>query len=886
MPNQRQSTSNQSDPNTELLELQSILENIDRGFMAVDRNWCIVYVNARAVRDVRRKPDELVGKNFWAEFPELEGTNSAKIYRKAMNERRSVEIEGYSAMTGCWNQQKAFPTVNGIVIAWADITERKKTEEALMESEERFSKAFRNNPAAMAISNIDGQIVDVNESFEQLMGYTKDEIIGKIGCDIGLYTVSEREKLIEQLNEKGRVSNFELTFRHKSGNQIDVLFSLESITLNKEPYLLGIAIDNTERKKAEEAHRISEERLQNIINAMDDGIVLIGLDGKVIDCNQATLKQFNMKREEVLGKVVMDYMYSENRENFLKETQDMLRKTGKARVETQLLRKNSSPLSVEVSLTRFYDKDKKPSGLLGVARDITERKKAQDELREAEEKFRGLVESTSDMIWQVDEKAVYTYVSPKIKDILGYEPEEIVGRTPFDLIDEQDEHKIIDAFLEIANKKEAFHGLENCNIHKNGSRVLLETSGVPILDETGQLLGYRGIDRDITERKKVEESLRQSEERFSKAFQATATAMAISRLDGTYVDINGSFESLTGFTQKEVVGKTAIELCLYAEPTERLKLIQQLKNTGKVFGHEITLQSKNGQLKNVLLSFEIIKLNDEPHILSSAIDITERKKSEQALIQRTTQLEQTQKKLEEYANQMEKLAEQRAQQLQEKERLAAIGQTAGMVGHDIRNPLQAMISDVYLLKDSLINMPNIAAKPEITESLDGIEKNISYINKIVADLQDYARPVTPECVDLKLYELVTSVFAPIEIPNNITVSIDIEATVSLKSDPTLLRRIITNLIVNGLQAMPGGGKLTVNGCPLNKSFLIVIEDTGVGIPEHVKDKLFTPMMTTKSKGQGLGLAVVKRLVEALNGTISFESQEGKGTKFTVELPTK
>jgi two-component system, sporulation sensor kinase A len=746
MANQRQPISHQSEPNNILLELQSILENIDRGFMSVNRNWCITYVNTRAANDVRRKPNELLGKNFWSEFPELKGTNTAEMCRKAMDERCAGEIEDYSALTGCWNQEKVYSTANGIVIAWADITQRKQIEEDLRESKERFSTAFSDNSAAMAISNVDGQIVDVNDRFERLLGYAKGDMIGKVGCDIGLYSPSERNRLIEQLDETGSVSNFEMTFQHKSGKQINVIFSLKPITLNKETYSLGTAIDNTERKKAEEAHTASEERLQNIINAMDDGIVLIGLDGRVIDCNDATLKQLNVKREEIIDQVIMDFIFSKDKDNFIKETQDELRKTGKTRVETQALGKNKSPLPVEICLTRFYDKDKKPIGLLGVARDITERKKAEKALKEVEEKFRGLVESTSDIIWQVDEKAVYTYVSPKIKDILGYKPEEIVGKTPFDLIDEKDENRILAAFLEIANKKEPFHGLENCNIHKNGSRVILETNGVPILDEKGKLAGYRGIDRDITERKKLQ--------------------------------------------------------------------------------HE----------------------------------------------------------LEDYTKDLEKIVEKRTKQLKEKERLAAIGQTAGMVGHDIRNPLQAMTGDLYLIKEESKDLTDVDKKTAILNSVESLEENIFYVNKIVSDLQDYTRPIAPNRKDTNIEALIKTVVETIKIPQEIQTKVIVSSGCTAETDQDYLRRILTNLVLNAIQAMPGGGILGIEAINLKNETVIAVEDNGVGISSNVKEKLFTPLFTTKAKGQGLGLAVVKRLVEGLNGTIRVESEEGKGTKFIVKLP--
>jgi len=251
-----------------------------------------------------------------------------------------------------------------------------------------------------------------------------------------------------------------------------------------------------------------------------------------------------------------------------------------------------------------------------------------------------------------------------------------------------------------------------------------------------------------------------------------------------------------------------------------------------------------------------------------------------------TTRKQMENKLQEYASHLEELVQERTRQLQDQERMVAIGQTAGMVGHDIRNPLQAIMSDVYLLKSDLASMPACETKEGVAESLDGIEKNIGYINKIVADLQDYARPLYPDYAEVNLPDLIVSTLQAITIPDNIKFSVDVDIASSLRTDAIFVRRALTNLVNNALQAMPESGRLELASFEKESKVYISVRDTGLGIPEAVKPKLFTPMMTTKSKGQGLGLAVVKRLVEALGGAITFESQEGKGTKFTIELPRK
>jgi signal transduction histidine kinase len=217
-------------------------------------------------------------------------------------------------------------------------------------------------------------------------------------------------------------------------------------------------------------------------------------------------------------------------------------------------------------------------------------------------------------------------------------------------------------------------------------------------------------------------------------------------------------------------------------------------------------------------------------------------------------------------------------------RLSFIGQLAGMIGHDIRNPLQAIISELYFAKESIKESQNDKGSTTILESIQIIQEQVDYINKIVSDLQDYARPLNPEIKEVDLTQLITGTFSAITVPDNIALSVDVAGGLKIRTDPTFLRRSLTNLVNNAVQAMPEGGNLNIAVFHQEDEITITIEDTGEGIPEDVKPKLFTPLFTTKSKGQGFGLAVTKRLVESLGGSIDFQSEEGKGTKFIIELP--
>jgi signal transduction histidine kinase len=218
-------------------------------------------------------------------------------------------------------------------------------------------------------------------------------------------------------------------------------------------------------------------------------------------------------------------------------------------------------------------------------------------------------------------------------------------------------------------------------------------------------------------------------------------------------------------------------------------------------------------------------------------------------------------------------------------RLSTIGQVARMVGHDIRNPLQAITSELYLARQILADAaPKHKDLNVVLESIRSIQEQVDYINKIVSDLQDFAKQFKPEYREVELDSLVMSILSTIRIPDNIKFTVDVEGSTKFVTDPTFIRRALTNLANNAIQAMPNGGKLTIKGTKTNGKVRLTVEDTGKGMPEDVKQKLFTPLFTTKSKGQGFGLAATKLLIDALNGTITFETQEGKGTKFKIELP--
>jgi PAS domain S-box-containing protein len=245
--------------------------------------------------------------------------------------------------------------------------------------------------------------------------------------------------------------------------------------------------------------------------------------------------------------------------------------------------------------------------------------------------------------------------------------------------------------------------------------------------------------------------------------------------------------------------------------------------------------------------------------------------------------------LKRYSERLEDMVKEKTQKLKDAERLVAIGETAAMVGHDLRNPLQVVVNLIYLARLKMESLPpqkrDFAEKASIEETLKTILDMSEYMNKIVLDLQDFARPLQPDLIDVNLLVLVKDTLSSIATPEQTDVTLEIDEDITAMADPNLIKRVFTNLILNAVQAMPDGGKLMIKAQRDGDYISISIQDTGEGIPKEMMPRLFQPLSTGKPKGTGLGLAVSKRLVEAHNGNISIESEVGMGTKVTVRLPS-
>ena len=483
-------------------------------------------------------------------------------------------------------------------------------------------------------------------------------------------------------------------------------------------------------------------------------------------------------------------------------------------------------------------------------REITERKKVQEELSRSEERFRTTLDSMIEGCQIISFDWRYLYVNDAAAMQNRLKKENLLGKNMVEVYPGIEQTHLFEIMKECMDQRKTC-AFENKFAFPNGEQAWFQVTIQPSAE------GIFILSIDITESKKAEETLKESEHLYRTIFDNSADGFQLVKplynensqaVDCLFLKVNSAYERQSGLRANDVVGKTAKQI---APNTEQywFDLFAEVSKTGK----SQHVENYNEPTKR-WYDFYVFPYS-EGTVGALFRDITERKDLEK--------------------------------QLKDSERLAGIGATAGMVGHDIRNPLQAITCDLYLVKNELEELADNEQKKNAMESLDGIQNNIDYINKIVADLQDYAKPLNPCAQETNMKSVFNEIVKKNGIPKNIKIAIEVEDKAEIiVADPDFLKRIVSNLTLNAVQAMPNGGKLTIRAFADKKTddVLITVKDTGVGIPEDVKPKLFTPMMTTKSKGQGFGLAVVKRMTEGLGGTVTFESTEGKGTTFIVRLP--
>jgi len=674
----------------------------------------------------------------------------------------------------------------------------------------------------------------------------------------------------------------ELSAIRKDGTEFQIELSLSAFKTNDKWRLVGISRDITERKKAEEKIRKLTEEWMKRFDAISDSVFVLDVDFRFVRVNKATCDFLKKNPEELVGKRCFEVIHS--RDKPLPDCPYHRMKVTK-KAETLEINDPNVGLSLLINVSPLFDDNGEHIGCVHVAKDITERKKAEDDLLKSEKKYRELVEVLNEGIWVIDKDSNTTFVNPRMAEMLGYTVDEMQGKHLFSFMDE----KGVEIAKHLLERRK--QGIEEQHdfefVRKDGKRIYAVLETTPLTDENGNYTGAIAGVMDVTARRKTEKALRESEEKLRNVFAASPDAITVTDLNGNIVECNQATLDLHGYQSREgIIGKNAFE---FIAKKDHKRAIENLKKTfehGSAKNVEYTFLTKDRrEFSGELSASAVMDASGKPeYFVAITKDVTERKKMEEQLKDYAEHLEE---KVEERTNQLKKAQEQ----LLKAEKLAAIGEVATMVGHDLRNPLQAITNTLYLSGKKSKSIPvtekEILEKHGFLELMSGLKEQVEYMDKIVSDLQDYARPLNPMLVEVGLHQLINKTLSSLTVPENVKVSMVTEEDFpKLTLDPLLMQRVFSNLITNAVQAMPNGGQLTINASKKGETALIMVEDTGAGIPDENLSKLFTPLFTTKAKGQGLGLPVCKRMVAAHDGNITVESKVGKGSTFTVEIPLR
>jgi PAS domain S-box-containing protein len=508
----------------------------------------------------------------------------------------------------------------------------------MRDAEERYRSIFENAMEGIFQSTPDGRHLTVNPAYARMFGYDSPEEITRDVSDIAhqLYVNPEdRLRFKEMLDREGRVDDFETTLRRRDGNLITVRVKARAAKDEKGAvlYYEGTSEDVTERKKAEKRLVESEERYRALVETSPDGIALCDLDLNIIMMNRAGLRLTGCENvDEVRGRNLVGTLPPEHA-ILAKEKMERMIADGVpfTPMESYHTTGASTRILVELTASVIRDAAGQPALILGIARDITERKKTQAALIESEYRFRSLVETTSDLIWETGKDGRYTYASPKVRDLLGYEPEEVIGKSPFDLMSPDEADRMRRVLKPVTKSRTSFSGLENVNLHRGGWPVSLETSGTPLFDGDGRFLGYMGFDKDITRRKRALAALEHSEARYRSIFENAQEGIFQTAPDGTLAGVNPALSKMAGFScPGEMMSAVGNIVQLYVDSEDRNRFIDLLRRQGTVNGFETRVRIASGEVRWISVSASKVRdvLDGSIYYEGIVSGITDRKETE------------------------------------------------------------------------------------------------------------------------------------------------------------------------------------------------------------------------------------------------------------------
>ncbi|MDR3686120.1 MAG: PAS domain S-box protein [Coriobacteriia bacterium] len=430
-----------------------------------------------------------------------------------------------------------------------DISDRKAAEAALRASEVKFSSMFNLAPNAMTIATLDGHIVDVNERFVEMFGFSKEEVLGHQISELGVWVdLADRQAILDAVAAGDVVRNMESLRRHKDGTLLPTLVCASGVEVDGEKFVLSISQDMTERKVVEDALGRSNERLQTLVDQAADGIFVTERTKRFSEANDAMCDMLGYSREELLSMAMSDTV-SEEELARLPIQGDQIEPGGVLIFERRYLRKDGSAFIGEISLRKMSD-----GRFEGILRDLSVRGRAEQELRREQELYQATFDHAAIGIAQVTPEGRWLKVNQTLCDILGYSPEDFAHMSFADITHPDDVERTVDALQPLYDESHDTYRTEKRYLRKDRATVWADVSVAAIRNQDGSLAYLVTAVQDITERKRGEEDLRRSELRYRTiADNASDVVWILDPQTSRFTYVSPSIERQMGFTPAEVL---------------------------------------------------------------------------------------------------------------------------------------------------------------------------------------------------------------------------------------------------------------------------------------------------------------------------------------------
>jgi PAS domain S-box-containing protein len=832
-----------------------ILENIADSVIVTDLEGRITSWNNGASRIFGFSAEEMLGENIakTSKPKEREQVASAQLEQVRKGVLFSGEWEGvkkdgepvWLMLTTKLLKNSQGENV-GMIGVGKDITEHKKTEEELRESEEKLRNVFAASPDAITVSDLNGNIVECNKTTVALHGYeSKEELIGKNSLE--LIAKKDHKRAMEGLKETlehGSAKSLEYTFLTKDGREFPAELSASVVmdASGKPEYFMAITKDITERKQMEKQLKKSEEKWRSLAENAPNIIVIVDRVGTIQFINRTVV---NARPEEIVGKRIYDFIDPEHH-NVVKKTIEQVFQTGEgSRYGISGVGPKGSVAWYETHVGPIKHDGQTVTVTL-ITTDFTERQKMEQELRIKE----AAVASSIDAVAFADLEGKLTYVNSSFLEMWGYaNDKEVLGRpaAEFWLAEE----KAVE-IMKALNDGQGWGG-ELTAKKKDGSTFEAQLSASLVKDETGKPLCMMASFIDISERRKAGQSLKESEEKYRSLVELAPDGILAVNVEGIVTSANRSFLTLVGYDSEEgIVGKPFTELM-----TIRMEDIPKFQEMfmSLIKGESLSIveflyvrrdgTSRWAEVHPALL----IKDGNPVGVQVIMRDVTERKNAEKHLNEMNKKLEAT------------------------NEKLHVVG---GLTRHDVRNKLSAVTGNAYLLRQKLVG------DAKALEQLKDMEAAVRLVEKIFEFATIYEKLGTEELVNIDVGKTVDGAVSLFSDLKGVKIVNECDGLTVLAD--SLLRQLFYNLVDNSLKYGEKLSRIRVYYEEKNGGHVDVIYvDDGVGIPHAAKPKLFDEGYTT-GKGSGYGLYLVKKMMEVYGWTISETGTHGKGAKFIISIP--